>query len=355
MDRRVKPGDDEMAWIPMGVDTLLAAGQRDAGARRPRRDAGGRPTGRRLLSRQDRQRADRGRRRRRVRPAGAAGRETHRPPHPGQSQCRAAEHDRRERPQDDQLPLPPGAARRHLYRHEPERLPGGAGGRPARHPVRRHEVRLARHHRPRGRDHDGVARDRRQIDRGRAPARDRRRATSRGAITYFYAAMMNEFLGTKFKIVTGYNGGNEINLAMERGEVEARNNTWSSWKVTKPAWLKDRKITVIAQAGPRAPNLDAPSVEDLARNADDRRVIELVVSGTQLGRPLFITPGVPEERVKALRAAFDATMKDPEFLAEATSMNFEVAPVGGEALQKIVAKVVGTPKDLAARARHLLE
>jgi tripartite-type tricarboxylate transporter receptor subunit TctC len=180
-------------------------------------------------------------------------------------------------------------------------------------------------------------------------------ATSRGAITYFYAAMMNEFLGTKFKIVTGYNGGNEINLAMERGEVEARNNTWSSWKATKPAWLKDKKITVIAQAGPRAPDLDAPSVEDLARNADDRRVIELVVSGTQLGRPLFITPGVPEERVKALRAAFDATMKDPEFLAEAASMNFEVDPVRGEVLQRIVERVVSTPKDLAARARHLLE
>ena len=180
-------------------------------------------------------------------------------------------------------------------------------------------------------------------------------ATSRGAITYFYAAMMNEYLGTKFKIVTGYNGGNEINLAMERGEVEARNNTWSSWKATKPLWLRDKKITVIAQAGPRAPDLDAPSVEELARNADDRRVIELVVSGTQLGRPLFITPGVPEERVKALRAAFDATMKDPEFLAEAASMNFEVDPVRGEALQRIVEQVVSTPKDLAARARHLLE
>jgi tripartite-type tricarboxylate transporter receptor subunit TctC len=180
-------------------------------------------------------------------------------------------------------------------------------------------------------------------------------ATSRGAITYFYAAMMNEFLGTKFKIVTGYNGGNEINLAMERGEVEARNNTWSSWKATKPVWLKDKKITVIAQAGPRAPDLHAPSVEDLARNADDRRVIELVVSGTQLGRPLFITPGVPEERIKALRTAFDATMKDPEFLAEAASMNFEVAPVGGEVLQKVVERVLSTPKDLAARAKHLLE
>ena len=74
--------------------------------------------------------------------------------------------------------------------------------------------------------------------------------------------MMNELLGTKFKIVTGYTGGNQINLAMERGEVEARNNTWSSWKATKAAWLKEKKITVIAQAGPRAPDLDAPSVED---------------------------------------------------------------------------------------------
>ena len=180
-------------------------------------------------------------------------------------------------------------------------------------------------------------------------------ASGRGAITYIYPSLMNEFLGTGFKIVTGYAGGNEINLAMERGEVEARNNTWSSWKATKPLWLRDKKITVIAQAGPRAPDLDAPSVEELARNADDRRVIELVVSGTQLGRPLFITPGVPEERVKALRAAFDATMKDPEFLAEAAAMNFEVDPVRGEALQRIVERVVSTPKDLAARARHLLE
>jgi tripartite-type tricarboxylate transporter receptor subunit TctC len=180
-------------------------------------------------------------------------------------------------------------------------------------------------------------------------------ATSKGAITYIYAAMMNEFFGTKFKIVTGYNGGNEINLAMERGEVEARNNTWSSWKTTKPAWLKDKKITVIAQAGPRAPDLDAPSVEELAKTAEDRRVIELVVSGTRLGRPLFITPGVPEERVKALRAAFDATMRDPEFLADAAALNFDIAPVSGEALQKIVEQVLATPKDLAARARHLLE
>ena len=94
-------------------------------------------------------------------------------------------------------------------------------------------------------------------------------ASGRGAITYIYPAMMNEFLGTKFKIVTGYPGGNQINLAMERGEVEARNNTWSSWKATKAAWLAEKKITVIAQAGPKARDLDAPSVEDAARTPEE--------------------------------------------------------------------------------------
>ena len=167
--------------------------------------------------------------------------------------------------------------------------------------------------------------------------------------------MMNEFLGTRFKLVTGYAGGNEINLAMERGEVEARNNTWSSWKATKAAWLKDNKIAVIVQAGPRAPDLGVPSVEELARSPDDRKLIELVVSGTRLGRPMATTPDVPEERVAALRAAYRATMADPAFRAEAEGLNFEVAPVYGEEMQTIVGEVMRTPKELAARAKHLLE
>ncbi len=174
-------------------------------------------------------------------------------------------------------------------------------------------------------------------------------ASARGAITFTYPALMNDLLGTKFKIVTGYPGGNEINLAMERGEVEARNNTWSSWKATKAAWLKDRKIVIIAQAGPKASDLDAPSVEMLARNADDRQLIELVMSGTQLGRPLTTNAGVPPERVAALRSAFAATMKDAEFLAEAAALNFEVNPVLGESMQRIVEKVLSTPAPVAAR------
>jgi tripartite-type tricarboxylate transporter receptor subunit TctC len=180
-------------------------------------------------------------------------------------------------------------------------------------------------------------------------------ASGRGAITYFYPTMMNAFLGTKFKIVTGYPGGNQINLAMERGEVQARNNTWSSWKATRPQWLKDRLIYVVAQAGPRAADLDAPSVEEMAKTPDDRLTIELIVSGTQLGRPFATTPDVPADRLAALREAFRATMKDPEFLKDAAQMNFEVNPVYGEPMQKTVEKILSTPKNLAMRAKEFLE
>jgi tripartite-type tricarboxylate transporter receptor subunit TctC len=180
-------------------------------------------------------------------------------------------------------------------------------------------------------------------------------ASARGAMTFTYPALMNELVGTKFKIVTGYTGGNQINLAMERGEVEARNNTWSSWKATKRAWLEEKKIAVIAQAGPRAPDLDAPSLETMASTPAERQLIELVASGAHLGRPLATAPDIPDERVAALRAGFEATMTDPEFLAEAAAMGFDVAPVSGTALQSIVAKVLATPRDLASRAKHLLE
>ena len=180
-------------------------------------------------------------------------------------------------------------------------------------------------------------------------------ASGKGAITYIYPSMMNEFLGTKFKIVTGYPGGNQINLAMERGEVQARNNTWSSWKATKPSWLRDKFITVLVQAGPRASDLDAPSVESFAKTPDDRKLIELVTSGTHLGRPITATPDVPEDRLRALRSAYRTTMVDPEFRAEAEKAGFEVAPVYGEEMQNIVQSIMSTPKELTVRAKHLVE
>jgi tripartite-type tricarboxylate transporter receptor subunit TctC len=180
-------------------------------------------------------------------------------------------------------------------------------------------------------------------------------ATARGSITYTFPALLNELFGSRFKLVTGYNGGAEINLAMERGEVEARNNTWSSWKATKPAWLSEHKISIILQAGPRPADLDAPLVADLADSPDDRRLIDLVLSGGALGRPLATTPEVPLERVAALRAAFDETMKDREFLAEAKALNFDVDPIHGVAMQTTVEGILAAPPEVTRRARHLLE
>jgi len=180
-------------------------------------------------------------------------------------------------------------------------------------------------------------------------------ATARGVIIYSYPALMNELLGTKFKIVTGYTGGNEINIAMERGEVQARNNTWSSWKVTKAAWLKEKKIHVIAQAGAKAADLDAPAIEDLVKSDADRQLVNIIVSGAALGRPMATTPDVPEPRLRALRAAFLAVMKDPEFVAETAKLNIEIDPVSGEAMQKIVANVLATPKPILERAKPLME
>jgi hypothetical protein len=180
-------------------------------------------------------------------------------------------------------------------------------------------------------------------------------ATARGGITFTYPALMNDLLGTKFRIVTGYSGGNEINIAMERGEVQGRNNSWSSWKVTKRPWLKEKKLFVIAQAGAKAKDLEAPAIEDLVKPGADRQLVDLIMSGAALGRPMTTTPDVPEARLRALRAAFLKVMTDPDFIAETAKLNIEVDPVSGEAMQKIVAGVLATPKEVAERARPLLE
>jgi len=179
-------------------------------------------------------------------------------------------------------------------------------------------------------------------------------ATGTASITYLYPTIMNKYLGTKIKVVPGYSGGSIINAALEKGEVQARNNSWSSWKATKAQWLKEGKVRVIVQAGPKAKDLNVPSLEDLAANDNDRKIIGLVVSGAYLGRPLALTPGVPADRVAAMRKAFDDTMKDPVFLAEAKKLRFDIDPVRGEDMQAYLAKLMTFPKALVPQARELI-
>jgi tripartite-type tricarboxylate transporter receptor subunit TctC len=178
-----------------------------------------------------------------------------------------------------------------------------------------------------------------------------------GSTSSQYPRAMNAVLGTKFKVILGYPGGNDINLAMERGEVAGRgSNSWASWKATRPEWLKDKKINILAQIGlNKSPDLpDVPLLMDLATNEEDRAVLKLLSSPSAIGRPIFTTPGVPEDRVKALRAAFEATVKDPAFIEEAKKAGLEIDPVSGEELQRIVNDIVATPEPIAKRLAEII-
>ena len=172
-----------------------------------------------------------------------------------------------------------------------------------------------------------------------------------------YPQVMNNLIGTQFKIISGYPGGADINLAMERGEVAGRgSNAWASWKSTKADWLKEGKIDILVQIGlEKAPDLpNVPLLMDLAKNDEDRAVLRLLSAPTAVGRPLFSTPNVPMERVTALRRAFDATMQDKAFLAEAEKAQLDLNPVAGEKLQEIVNEIVAAPKPVARRLAEAL-
>lgn len=177
-----------------------------------------------------------------------------------------------------------------------------------------------------------------------------------GSASSQYPRVMNAVLGTKFKIVLGYPGGNDINLAMERGEVAGRgSNNWASWKGTRADWLRDKKINILVQVGLRkAPDLDAPLLVDLAANEEDRAMLRLLSAPANVGRPIFTTPDVPPDRVKALRAAFVATLKDPELLGEAKKAGLDLDPIAGDELQKIVDDILATPPHVAKRLAAVL-
>jgi tripartite-type tricarboxylate transporter receptor subunit TctC len=178
-----------------------------------------------------------------------------------------------------------------------------------------------------------------------------------GTAGVVYGTVMNALVGTKLKIVTGYPGGNEVNLAMERGEVQGRgSNSWASWKSTKADWIAQKKIIVLVQVGlKRDPDLpDVPLLSELVDNDLDRKVMTFLSAETALSRSLVTTPDVPTERVTALRRAFDATLRDPAFLAEAAKAQMDIGPMAGEESQPIADSIVNTPPEVIARAKVVL-
>lgn len=177
--------------------------------------------------------------------------------------------------------------------------------------------------------------------------------TGPGADTDNFPLTLNNVLGTKLKLITGYPGGNDVNIAIERGEVQGRCGwSWSSVKSTRPDWLSEKKIFIPVQfaLAKHADLPDVPLVLDLAKTDDQRKILEVIFSAQPMGRPFATGPNVPAERVKALREAFDATFKDKEFLAEAEKAKLEIDPVSGAEVEAIVNKVAGMPQDLLKAA-----
>jgi hypothetical protein len=160
--------------------------------------------------------------------------------------------------------------------------------------------------------------------------------------------------GAKFKMVLGYPGGNDINLAMERGEVQGRCSIpWSTVKATRRDWIDENKVNLLMQysLGKHADLPNVPLVMDLAKTDEQRTILTLIFGRQVMGRPFAAPPGVPSDRVDALRKAFMDTMADKEFLAEAEKTNFEIRPVSGDRIEKLVLDVYhNTTPELAARA-----
>jgi len=180
-------------------------------------------------------------------------------------------------------------------------------------------------------------------------------ATSNTAIV---PRVLNTLLGTRFKIVAGYDPGAGLNLALESREVEGICGlSWSTLKASRPDWIRDHKLNVILQmALDKLPELaDVPSARDLVADPADRKVLELILIRQEMGRPLVAPPGIPVERLAALREAFAATMKDAGFLAEAGRLQLEIDPLDGEAIAKLLAGAYAAPRDVVARAAALVE
>jgi len=179
---------------------------------------------------------------------------------------------------------------------------------------------------------------------------------------YYLPKLFEETIGTKFNLVQGYPGGPEIDLAVERGEIHCRSFTIEAFMSREPyhTWRKKGFVRNIIQTGKKkdAKLPETPTLWELMDRyktpEGSRRLATLMLASGQLGRPMMGTPGIPADRVKILRDAFNATVKDPEFLADIDKRQFDLDPVPGEELEKIVKDVMSQPPDIVARMKKLL-
>ena len=183
-------------------------------------------------------------------------------------------------------------------------------------------------------------------------------ATAPGATHVDYPIVARALFGLQFKVVSGYPGTAPVHIAIERGEVQGFGaNGWLALKALNANWIAESKIKLVMQYGvernPLFPNV--PALGELAKTEAERQAVELLVTRLRYGRPFFLPPEVPAARVEALRRAFDATMKDPAFLADAEKAKLDIQPMKGEEIGPLIVRVMATPPEVVKRVRDALE
>jgi tripartite-type tricarboxylate transporter receptor subunit TctC len=179
-------------------------------------------------------------------------------------------------------------------------------------------------------------------------------STGVGSGNFQIPTLANAVLGTKFRLVTGYRGGADINLAIERGEVDGRSNYWTGWTTVKPDWIRDKKLVFLFRTGPKAPDMpELPAFAELA-TGEERQMVQILDAPDDIGVGFFMAAGVPAERAAALRKAFWETMHDAAFRAEAARLKAPIAPVAPEQLHKVVATIYATPKSVVERFKQAI-
>jgi tripartite-type tricarboxylate transporter receptor subunit TctC len=181
-------------------------------------------------------------------------------------------------------------------------------------------------------------------------------AQAPGSTQYDYPVLARELFGWKVKVITGYEATPKIHLAMERGEVHGTWANWSTLKAIAGPWIAEKKVRILAQWGLRKhPEMpDVPIILDQAKTDDQKQALQLALARLEFGRPFFMPPNVPAERVNAVRRAFDAAMKDSDLIAEADKLKIEIDPLSGEQVAALIADIYQTPAATVERVRSAM-
>jgi tripartite-type tricarboxylate transporter receptor subunit TctC len=181
--------------------------------------------------------------------------------------------------------------------------------------------------------------------------------SGKSSATYQMPVLANALLGTKFNVILGYTSAPEMELAAEKREVDGRMAVWQTLKIVKPDWIKENKVRFLAQSVfERSRQLpDTPTFIELAKTEEAKKIFEFMALQNMTGRTIFVAPGVPSDRVYALRRAYDASVKDTVMLAELERAGMEIESSTGEEVQDVVRRMIGTPPEIVTRMRKLLE